>query len=422
MRILATLFVLYTIHSYGQKEYAKEIVSELCSEKYLGRGYTNNSDKKAAQYIADKFKEHGVIPVSDTYFQKFKLDINTFPTNVKVSFDNQELITGKDFIIDPNSGSANGRYELFIIDSTIIHARHLENLLKQKANENKNRICIVINAGAEKDPDKLLKYRELPFKYANDFPVIKVNNEKLTWGTGRNQYKFPIIEMKADFIYNKSSVTIEIQNEFKKGYETQNVVAFVKGTKSNSGKKIKVFTAHYDHLGQMGSTAYIPGANDNASGISMLINLAKHYGENPPKYDMVFIAFGAEEAGLIGSHYFVQNPLIELNKIKLLINLDLLGTGDDGIAVVNATVYPKQFKKLLKINKKNEYFPRVKRRGAAANSDHYFFTKAGVPCFFIYTTGGIAAYHDINDKAETLPFTDYNDVFNLLVEMMKKIK
>ena len=406
----------------AQKEYAKEIITELCSETYLGRGYTQNSDKKAAQYIAKKFKEHGLKPVSDTYFQKFTLNINTFPNEVKVSFDDLYLVTGEDFIIDPNSGSAKGRYELFIIDSTIIHAKHLENLIKQKANENKNRVCIVINSGAEKDPDKLLKYRELPFKYANHFPVIKVNNNKLTWGAGRRQYQFPIIEMNAELVLGKSSVNIDIQNEYIENYKTQNVVAFVKGSKSNSSKKTKVFTSHYDHLGQMGNTAYIPGANDNASGISMLINLAKYYGENPPKYDMVFIAFGAEEAGLVGSHYFVQNPLIELNKIRLLLNLDLLGTGEDGIAVVNATVYPKQFKKLLKINKKNDYFSRVKRRGAAANSDHYFFTKAGVPCFFIYTMGGIAAYHDIHDKAETLPLTDYDDVFNLLVEMMRRVR
>ena len=71
-----------------------------------------------------------------------------------------------------------------------------------------------------------------------------------------------------------------------------------------------LFSAHYDHLGHMGKNIFIAGANDNASGTSMLLNLAAHYAkpENKPKYSVMFIAFGAEEAGLIGSKFYVQHP------------------------------------------------------------------------------------------------------------------
>ncbi|MEO8762057.1 MAG: M28 family peptidase, partial [Bacteroidia bacterium] len=180
-----------------------------------------------------------------------------------------------------------------------------------------------------------------------------------------------------------------------------------------------MFTAHYDHLGMMGSKTYFPGANDNASGVSMLLNLVKYYTKNPPKYKTVFVFFAGEEAGLLGSKYFTENPPFELSKIKFLINLDLLGTGDEGITVVNATVFKSQFELLKKINAEKNYLPLVKPRDKAHNSDHYWFTERGVPSFFIYTMGGIKAYHDVYDVSKTLPLTKYKAVFNLLTDFIK---
>jgi aminopeptidase YwaD len=177
-----------------------------------------------------------------------------------------------------------------------------------------------------------------------------------------------------------------------------------------------VFTAHYDHLGQMGKDVYFPGANDNASGVAMLLNLAKYYSqpENKPKYSIAFIAFGAEEVGLIGSAYFTMHPLFPLARIHFLINMDILGTGDEGITVVNATLHNPEFVKLKQLNDTNQYLPLIKPRGKASISDHHFFTERGVPCFYIYTLGGIKAYHDTCDQAATLPLTEYDDLFRLL--------
>jgi Zn-dependent M28 family amino/carboxypeptidase len=78
----------------------------------------------------------------------------------------------------------------------------------------------------------------------------------------------------------------------------------------------------------------------------MLLNLAQHYTkpEHRPKYSILFVAFGAEEVGLIGSKYFVDHPIIDLSKIRFLLNMDILGTGDEGITVVNATLFPTEFK------------------------------------------------------------------------------
>ncbi len=182
-----------------------------------------------------------------------------------------------------------------------------------------------------------------------------------------------------------------------------------------------VFIGHYDHLGAMGENTYFPGANDNASGIAMMLNLAKYYSENKPEFNTAFIAFGAEEVGLLGSRHFTEHPLFELDKIKFLINFDLAGTGDDGIQVVNGSVYRDKFDRLRTINDEMDLLPQIKIRGEACNSDHCFFHRKNVPLFYIYTLGGIKAYHDIYDVAATLPLTEFEDYFILITEFVESL-
>ena len=213
-------------------------------------------------------------------------------------------------------------------------------------------------------------------------------------------------------------ISINIRSKLLNDYPIRNVVGIVEG-------KIKdtflVYSAHYDHLGRMGPDVLFPGANDNSSGIAMLLTLAKHF-SNPvyqPKYSILFIAFGGEEIGLLGSRYFTNHPTVNLNSIRFVINMDILGTGEDGITVVNATEHETEYKKLVKLNAQNSYLKDVKSRGKAANSDHYWFSEKGVAAFFIYTLGGIKAYHDIYDRRETLPLTEFHDIFYLLLDFTK---
>jgi Zn-dependent M28 family amino/carboxypeptidase len=171
----------------------------------------------------------------------------------------------------------------------------------------------------------------------------------------------------------------------------------------------------------MGKDTYFPGANDNASGVSLLMNLAHYYASHPQRYSIGFILFAGEEAGLIGSKYFTENPLVPLKNIRFLLNTDLAGTGEEGITVVNATEYPKEFELLKSINNENKLLAAVNARGKAANSDHYFFSEKGVPAFFFYTLGGIKAYHDVFDKAATLPLNEHEDLFKLIVKFNEKL-
>jgi Zn-dependent M28 family amino/carboxypeptidase len=130
------------------------------------------------------------------------------------------------------------------------------------------------------------------------------------------------------------------------------------------------------------------------------------------------VAFGGEEAGLIGSKFFTENSPVALEKIKLVLNLDLLGTGDDGLMVVNGAIFPKLFDQIKHLNDTNKYLPQIRARGKAANSDHYWFSEKGVPALFVYTMGGITAYHDIYDVPKTLPYTRFRETFALLTQFL----
>ena len=89
--------------------------------------------------------------------------------------------------------------------------------------------------------------------------------------------------------------------------------------------------------------------------------------------------------------------------------------------MVNGSVYKEKFDKLKEINTENDLLAQVKIRGAACNSDHCMFDKKDVPSFFIYTLGGIKAYHDIYDRPETLPLTEFEDYYRLVILFVESI-
>jgi hypothetical protein len=98
-----------------------------------------------------------------------------------------------------------------------------------------------------------------------------------------------------------------------------------------------------------------------------------------------------------------------------------MGSGEEGITVVNATLFPKEFDALTAINDKGQLLKQVKKRGTAANSDHYWFTEKGVPAFFIYTMGDNKHYHDVLDTYEALSFSEYADITRLIAEFVKTL-
>ena len=128
-----------------------------------------------------------------------------------------------------------------------------------------------------------------------------------------------------------------------------------------------------------------------------------------------------EEAGLLGSGYFVAHPLVPLRRIRFLVNLDLLGTGELGATVVNGRVLEAPYRRLVALNEAHHYLPQLAARGRAANSDHFPFSEAGVPAFYLYTRGGSAAYHDVNDRPEALSLAGFVGATRLLRDFLNEL-
>jgi len=380
-----------------------------------GRGYVQNGLEKAAGYIHSQFDSLGLKSFKRDYCQKFEMGVNTFPSSLSVIIDGNELIAGVDYHMDPISGSGSG-----IFEPLIFHKGNISDIPEPgKLIIPGKKIILVLDPSKIQDKDSLALFNALKYYHSAYLPVIVLNDSKLTWSVGNEQTKFPIIEiLKTSFSEDCRSVDININTEFQENFQAMNMLAYVKGNLAPDS--FMVFTAHYDHLGMMGEEACFYGANDNASGTAYLLELARHYSKQNNKYSMVFIAFAGEEAGLLGSKHYVENPLFPLERIKFLLNIDLMGSGEEGITVVNGTLFEKEFRTLTEINREQDLLSKIKIRGPAANSDHYWFTQKGVRCFFIYTLGGSRAYHDINDQYSNLTFVEFEDIFSLFTKFVSR--
>ncbi len=364
------------IYSGTQILNIRQIVDTLASPEMHGRGYVNNGLRRAADFVENQYKTIGLMPVSKSFRQEFKHDVIIFEGAAELEINGRQLLAGKDFVVSPGSTGIKGAAKLQNLDSV----RWIDQGLRT---------------------------------------VIELV-DKLTWSVATVQDDYTVFYVLKSSLHELPvSFKANLDAKRVKNFVSENLVGMVKGTKMPDS--FLVITAHYDHLGKLGKDAMFRGANDNASGVALMLDMAAQISNKPLKYSVVFIAFAGEEAGLLGSGHFVKNPLVPLKKIRFLVNLDIAGTGDEGIMVVNATQHPYEWKMLDELNKVNGWLPQVGQRGPAKNSDHFYFAELGVPAFFIYTMGGIKAYHDIYDLPETLPLTKTEEVGKLLLGFFKEI-
>lgn len=413
MRSLLSLafIIFFTYSSVGQDvEYARSCLNKLTSKSFHGRGYVKKGDLKAAKFIAGEFKKDKLNSFGDDYFQKYDFPINTFPGKIKIEIDGKKLVPGVDYVISSSNNSVDGEFKLSYLPDEINNDSLFADYYSK--HEFKKDEILVVNGNLRKFYGKFL---------SGPAGVILLSEKKQWWhvSNGSKTNESIWIKAKTSVFENKAaSINIKFKNKFYENYPTQNIAAYIKGSKYPD--KYFVFTAHYDHLGMMGNETYFPGANDNGSGTSMLLDLARHFSlpENHSEYSIVFIAFSGEESGLHGSTYFAENPLFPLENIELLVNLDMVGSGSNGITVVNSTVYKDLLQKMREINDEYSYLKQIKQRGESCNSDHCPFYQKGVKSVFIYTMGDeLKEYHSVYDTADNFPFTAYDGLFKLLVRL-----
>jgi aminopeptidase YwaD len=398
-------------------EHAKPILEELCSAQYAGRGYVQDGVNKAADYLANQFEQIGLKHFNDSYFQNYSFDINTIQ-KVSCTIDGKIFEAGEHFLVDAPCPSIKGKFQLLPFDlANNLDMQLLFIKLQQGIMPNE---AIVFKHAEDGRAVKKLVDSIDALGFALPL-IIKSTSKKLLWTTSQRVDKIPMLTFPDTIINTKNEIEIIVENKLIKEYANKNLIGFIPGKKKNT-KGYIVFTAHYDHLGMMGEKAFFPGASDNASGTSMLLSIAKYYKQNKVDYPVIFILFSGEEVGLLGSKYFVEHPLFDLSKVKMLMNIDIMGNAEEGITVVNGETFRPQFDQLAEINKQQNYLPQVKIRGKASNSDHYYFGEAGVPSIFIFSNGGVGYYHDVWDKPNTISLKNFDNVGKLLVQFANEIR
>ncbi len=400
-------------------------IAALSSRGMAGRGYVNRGMHKAIQYLSTQFSTLGLQPFRTGFLQTYVYPVNTFPGIVDVKVNDRTLKAGEEYLVHPASGSCNTEeVKLRVVDGYDF-ARKLSGKLEKPGATGKAWKKWIKGLGKTKNA-YLLKHTDTICK------IMKWDHESMLlqqlpagifllprkgkpiWSVAQEQLPATVIELyDTSLVFQKNrKLTAIIQSKLQEKFNAANVLGYVPGTVQPDS--FIVLTAHFDHLGKMGSRAMFPGASDNASGTAMLLNLARYYVAHPQKYSVAFIAFGGEEAGLLGSEYFTGHPVFPLEQIRFLVNLDIMGDATDGVTVVNGSLHQEQFDLLSKLNKEGHYLPAVKIRGEAANSDHYPFSEKGVPAFFLYSNGGKGFYHDIWDKADQVTLRNIPAVADLL--------
>lgn len=193
--------------------------------------------------------------------------------------------------------------------------------------------------------------------------------------------------------------------------KTSNVVAYLEGNDPLLKNEYIILGAHYDHLGMGGpssksdkrNTIYY-GADDNASGTAALLEIAEKVAahKHDLKRSVIFIAFGAEEQGLLGSQYFIDNPLVPLSQIKLMINMDMVGRLNEAnhVYMNGAGTFPNGVEFMQKLGDSLGLTPVV-HAGSVGGSDHVSFYKAGLSVLGMHT-GAHSQYHMPEDIADLI--------------------
>ncbi|GAA4431880.1 hypothetical protein GCM10023188_19840 [Pontibacter saemangeumensis] len=390
----------------------RHTIDTLTSAAMHGRGYLYNGDAKASSYIQSRFRQLGLQPLGDSYTQSFTFPVNTITGTPRLQVAGKALQPGKDFVANAASASGKGKAVIISLDTAVFRDAVAASTFFSQSFRNK---AVIYNQQDQK------RISQLPAPYQQKLQQAKLHvvlqPKALLTSVAREQAPLPVLEvLEQAWPLGAKKLRFEVKAQLKPQHEANNVIAYIAG--SAQPDSFLVFTAHYDHLGGQGKAVYYPGANDNASGTAMLLELAAYYSqpEHRPAYSIAFMAFAAEEAGLLGSFYYTEHPPFPLSQIRFLINLDLLGTGSEGMMVVNGKVHAPEYEQLQQLNQQHQYLPQLRSRGKAANSDHYPFSEKGVPAFFFYTLGGTAAYHNPNDHASQLPLTEFEDVFQLIVD------
>jgi aminopeptidase YwaD len=411
-------------------------IKVLASDAMQGRKSGEPGGQMAAEYIVSKLKEWGLEPAGSkaSYYQDMTfeyyeadkgaaLEIFTGPTK-------REFVYGEDWRQQQYSGSGNfsanivfvgygisapqkeyddysgvdvkGKLVLFSTDTP----RRFEEKLKDEA-QFQNRI----KAAQEHGALGVLTYRPDTqttgffggFRgglkkeiYKPEFVIISLEQTRVV------DFIFKHLKTELRFLFQQVETTgkpqsfdtgvrsfVNLNITYDEKRPAQNVLAKIPGTDKNLKNEYVMVGAHMDHLGIDMTGDVFNGADDNASGTAVVMEVARtmKLSQVKPKRTVIFALWAAEEEGLLGSKYYTENPLYPLDKTVAYINLDMEGHGS-GKVNFSGVYYAPEIWDLLKARLPKEIISNViPGRGGPGGSDHTYFLSKGVPGFFVITEG-----------------------------------
>lgn len=448
---------MHTISSHELLEY----VAVQCDDKYAGRLTGTPEYQECAEWLASMFEGWGLTPAGDsgTWFQWFDIPYTLVYPDCGVSLHlsagrKGSVIKDYRYVTDYMPGSTSGNGE---ITAEVVYAGYgisaPELGYDDYAGIDVTGKIILIepeapvspNAGAEKftpwyhhsfHQTKLLNavkhgaagmlYNYGPIANPNNawdenFIYVHISNavtEDMFAGTGEDHPKVvSSIREKlrpASFATGKR-VTIKMSTKHFPNGRGSNIIGLLKGTDPELSKEVIIIGAHLDHMGRC--YEIIPGANDNASAVAVMMGVAKALTENniQLKRSVLFLAFGAEEQGIVGSKHYLENPVFPLGK-SILLNMDGVGIGHS-IGANAGNNYPDLWAFVEEANEKyvhrplsTNFFSNLGR----PRLDAARFMTAGVPSLSFYTYGSQNYYHVPGDNLDIIKPEIMEDMAKLL--------
>lgn len=452
----------------------KEIISTLASDKMAGRKTGEKGNNQAAEYIRDCFKGMGLKLLGENGFQKFEtvtdvtlgiknsLKINgavysvekdfmplSFTKNTSLSA--KAVFAGYGFDIDKDSIKwndykdidAKGNWVIILRgdpDAENMHSPYMEFALERYkviTAKEKGAAGVIFVTGASQDKeDKLIAlYYDKSMSDA-EIPIINIKRSIIEQIFEQNKKSFSDYESKINKEKKPASFALEINvyaetevNQQKAG--TQNVVALLEGSDNILKNEYIVLGAHFDHLGMggNGSGSRMPdtiavhnGADDNASGVGGIIEIAGKFSSEKPKRSLLFVAFTGEEIGMLGSKEFIKNPPVDKKKIFAMMNFDMIGRmkPDKKVLTINGTGTALEWDTILKTCRTNRTFETAFVTDGYGPSDHASFYSENIPVLF-FTTGAHEDYHTPFDDIEKLDIKGCKDIIDLTCDVISNI-
>lgn len=388
----------------NQKDVTR-VLGVLSADSMMGRSAGTVYSDKAAAFIASEFKKAGVksLGQNNGFLQSFQM-INSAIAEAVVTADNNTvdvadvLVFAQDGDIDWSPGSA----EKVWIGKGVNFGQKIFGMTGEKG----NRIVFADTS-----------YRRVLGRLRN-FPIQRFG------GSGN----LVVVLTTADPAEWKAKVKSNISTT---GF--QNVVGMIPGKRA---EEYVVFSAHYDHLGSgespaggpVGTDSIFNGANDDASGTTAVIALAKHFSKmKQPERTILFVAFTAEESGGYGSKYFSQQ--LPPEKVVAMFNIEMIGTESKwGKNSAYITGYEKSdFGKLLQENLKGSVFSfqpdPYPQQNLFYRSDNATLARLGVPAHTISTSkmDSEKFYHTVDDEIETLDMGNMTEIIKSIAVSAKGI-